>query len=47
VRKHAILRRELPTPLRVQIEYGRRAKRFLKRALGKPTADEMQPLHQL
>lgn len=47
VRKHAVLRRELPAPLRVQVEYGRRAKRFLKRAFGKPAADEMQPLHQL
>lgn len=46
VRKHAVIRRELPQSLRRQLDYGRRVKRLLNRALGKPAADEMQPLRQ-
>ncbi len=34
VRKHAILRRELPGPIRRQLAYGRRAKRYLGRVIG-------------
>ena len=44
VLKHAVLRNELPGPLRLQLSYGRRVKRLLRRALGRPaTVADPQP----
>jgi uncharacterized cupin superfamily protein len=38
VRKHAVLRTNLPWPLRQQIHYGRRAKNLVRRLLGRQAA---------
>lgn len=47
VRKHAIIRRELPGPLRRQLDYGRRAKHLLQRGLGRQAnQDDTQLSHQ-
>ncbi|MCV7132711.1 DUF861 domain-containing protein [Mycobacterium hodleri] len=48
VRKHAILRRELPGPIRRQLAYGRRAKRYLGRVIGHSAPrDDVQPSRRL
>jgi uncharacterized cupin superfamily protein len=48
VRKHAILRSELPGPLRAQLTYGRRVKRLLGRLRGgKTSVDATQPARSL
>lgn len=48
VRKHAILRRELPGPIRHQLAYGRRAKRYLARVMGKSVpGEDVRPSRQL
>ncbi len=40
VRKHAVVRTNLPGPLRLQVIWGRRAKHLLRRLLGRGAAPE-------
>lgn len=49
VRKHAVIRRGLPGPLRLVVECGRLAKNVVNRILGRrlATDDDAQLLHQL